>query len=133
MLLEKITVCGDTHGQFYDLANIFKINGLPSEENPYLFNGDFVDRGSFSAETVITLLAFKIVFPNHFFLSRGNHETKAMNKVYGFEGEIKGINSSIHYFISFYFPLFYFISFYFILYFALFLFIIIFFFFLADY
>eukprot|EP01091_Cochliopodium_minus_P002550 TRINITY_DN1239_c0_g1_i1.p1 TRINITY_DN1239_c0_g1~~TRINITY_DN1239_c0_g1_i1.p1 ORF type:complete len:480 (+),score=155.71 TRINITY_DN1239_c0_g1_i1:28-1467(+) len=96
-IANQVTVCGDTHGQFYDLANIFKINGLPSEENPYLFNGDFVDRGSFSAETVITLLAFKIVFPHHFFLSRGNHETKAMNKMYGFEGEIREKYGNVSY------------------------------------
>lgn len=86
---EEITVCGDIHGQYYDLLNIFQINGSPSKENPYLFNGDFIDRGSFSVEVIITLLSWKICFPNHFFMSRGNHETKNLNKMYGFEGEVK--------------------------------------------
>jgi len=84
----EITVCGDVHGQFYDLLNIFDLNGVPSEENPYLFNGDFVDRGSFSVEVILTLFAWKLCFPRHLNLARGNHETRNMNKLYGFEGEV---------------------------------------------
>ncbi|CAL4073874.1 unnamed protein product, partial [Meganyctiphanes norvegica] len=85
----KFTVCGDIHGQYYDLMNIFELNGLPSEENPYLFNGDFVDRGSFSVECIFVLFGFKLLYPNHFFMSRGNHESATMNQMYGFEGEVK--------------------------------------------
>lgn len=84
-----VTVCGDTHGQFYDVMNIFAINGFPSRENPYLFNGDFVDRGSFSVEVILTFLMFKIACPECIYLIRGNHETKNMNRIYGFEGEVK--------------------------------------------
>ncbi|XP_063958968.1 serine/threonine-protein phosphatase 5-like [Lytechinus pictus] len=86
---KKFTVCGDIHGQFYDLLNIFEINGLPSEENPYLFNGDFVDRGSFSVEVILTLFGFKLLYPDHFHLSRGNHESDTMNQMYGFYGEVR--------------------------------------------
>lgn len=87
--LDEITVCGDIHGQYYDLMNIFKINGNPSEDNPYVFNGDFIDRGSFAVEVIMTLLAWKVCLPQHFFMSRGNHEAKQLNKMYGFEGEVR--------------------------------------------
>ncbi|KAF6717453.1 Serine/threonine-protein phosphatase 5 [Oryzias melastigma] len=86
---DQLTICGDTHGQFYDLLNIFKLNGLPSDANPYLFNGDFVDRGSFSLEVILTLFGFKLLYPDNFHLLRGNHETDNMNQMYGFEGEVK--------------------------------------------
>lgn len=94
----KLTIFGDVHGQFYDLLHVFDtVNGLPSETNPCLFNGDFVDRGSFSVEVILLLLAFKVLYPNHVFLNRGNHEAQSMNKVYGFEGEVKAKYSSTAY------------------------------------
>ena len=82
------TVCGDVHGQFYDLLNIFETNGWPAEDNPYLFNGDFVDRGSFSCEVLLTLFALRAALPHSLFLARGNHETVSMNSMYGFFGEV---------------------------------------------
>ncbi|KAB2579748.1 Metallo-dependent phosphatase [Lasiodiplodia theobromae] len=85
----KITVCGDTHGQFFDLLEIFRLNGFPSETHAYLFNGDFVDRGSWSTEVALTLYAYKMLYPKLFFLNRGNHETDDMNRMYGFEGECR--------------------------------------------
>lgn len=93
---EKITVCGDVHGQYYDVANcIFEKNGLPSADNPYVFNGDFVDRGSFSVEIILTLLAFKVWCPECIHLTRGNHESQNMNRMYGFEGEVRAKYSEI--------------------------------------
>lgn len=86
---ETLTICGDVHGQYYDLLNIMKINGYPSEKNSYLFNGDFVDRGSFSVEVIIFLYLAKLTFPNNVYLTRGNHETDNMNKIYGFLGELQ--------------------------------------------
>lgn len=84
-----LTVCGDTHGQYFDLLEIFRLNGYPTEKHAYLFNGDFVDRGSWSTEIALLLYAYKWLRPSYFFLNRGNHETDDMNRVYGFEGECK--------------------------------------------
>uniref|UniRef100_A0A7S4KHX3 protein-serine/threonine phosphatase n=1 Tax=Paramoeba aestuarina TaxID=180227 RepID=A0A7S4KHX3_9EUKA len=90
----KITVFGDIHGQFFDLIHLFETNGYPSTTNPYLFNGDICDRGSYSVECLLTLCAFKILLPNHFFIARGNHEGLNLNKVYGFESEMRSKYSS---------------------------------------
>ena len=67
----------------------FRLNGFPSDSHYYLFNGDFVDRGSWSTEIALLLYAYKWLRPEKFFLNRGNHETDDMNRVYGFEGECK--------------------------------------------
>lgn len=85
----QLTVCGDTHGQYFDLLELFRLNGFPTDEHYYLFNGDFVDRGSWSTEIALLLYAYKWLRPKSFFLNRGNHETDDMNRVYGFEGECK--------------------------------------------
>jgi serine/threonine-protein phosphatase 5 len=76
-------------GQYFDLMELFRLNGRPTEDHYYLFNGDFVDRGSWSTEIALLLYAYKWLRPHGMFLNRGNHETDDMNKVYGFEGECK--------------------------------------------
>ena len=52
-----------------------------------------MDRGSFSCEVIFSLLAYKLLFPEHMHLTRGNHESKSMNKVYGFDGEVSQVQS----------------------------------------
>jgi serine/threonine-protein phosphatase 5 len=77
----------DSVGQYFDLLEIFRLNGHPTATHHYLFNGDFVDRGSWSTEVALLLYAYKWLYPTGFYLNRGNHETDDMNKMYGFEGE----------------------------------------------
>ena len=78
--------CGDIHGQFYDLQELFKVGGDCPRTN-YLFIGDFVDRGFYSVETFLLLLALKVRYPDRIWLVRGNHESRQTTQVYGFYDE----------------------------------------------
>ena len=81
-----ITICGDIHGQFDDLTELFRKGGNCPETN-YIFLGDFVDRGFNSVETFLLLLALKVRYPDRITLIRGNHETRQITQVYGFYDE----------------------------------------------
>ncbi|GAO16526.1 hypothetical protein UVI_02023910 [Ustilaginoidea virens] len=96
-----VTVCGDIHGQFYDLLELFRIaGGMPGEsrveapktattsaETRFIFLGDFVDRGYFSLETFTLLMCLKAKYPDRIILVRGNHESRQITQVYGFYEE----------------------------------------------
>ncbi|KAM0678356.1 putative serine/threonine protein phosphatase [Binucleata daphniae] len=76
-IASPVTIVGDIHGQYYDLANMFKLFGTPNDKK-YVFLGDYVDRGRQSIEVYLILLVYKIIYPQKIFLVRGNHETKSI-------------------------------------------------------
>lgn len=77
--LNGCVIVGDLHGSFSDLYFIIKKYGIPGKNYFFIFNGDFVDRGSKQCEVILTLLYAFLLNSSTVFLNRGNHEDLGMN------------------------------------------------------
>ncbi|XP_057966151.1 uncharacterized protein LOC131156465 isoform X2 [Malania oleifera] len=84
----RVVVVGDVHGQLHDLLFLLHDAGCPSENQFYVFIGNYVDLGAWGLESFLVLLAWKVFLPHRVFLLRGNHESKLCTSVYGFEKEV---------------------------------------------
>ncbi|KAL0218292.1 hypothetical protein RCL1_009140 [Eukaryota sp. TZLM3-RCL] len=84
----RVVLVGDIHGQFYDLYHIFESLGFPSEDRLYVFNGDWVDRGRYSVESVLSIFLLFLCHPTRVYLNRGNHESRWCTCDYGFSKEL---------------------------------------------
>lgn len=88
-----VVVVGDLHGHILDLFRILKVCH-PPPLTKYLFLGDIVDRGDFSLETLILIFVMKILFPQHIYIIRGNHEFDETCERLGFLAEIQSVYGS---------------------------------------
>jgi protein phosphatase len=81
-----LCVLGDIHGNVDCLLHLLARTGWPPTRK-YLFLGDYVDRGDYSCEVMILLYSLKVLYPQHVFLLRGNHESKDVSMTFGFPEE----------------------------------------------